>query len=337
MRTLKRAVLSMVVLILGLTPWARAQQPVYLDPSQPMDKRVDDLLQRLTLDEKTSLLSTTAPAIERLKIPAMNGWNQSLHGIVWTKPTTMFPVPISMAATWDPALVHDVAAAIADEGRAIYNFWPTVSGKTELVRGQAVTVTSDGARISHNGLVYRSPVVNMDRDPRWGRIWEAFGEDPLLASRTTVAYVKGTQGDDAKYLKLAATLKHYAVYNEERDRVSTSTDLVSERMLREYYLPQFKAGIMVGHAASIMSSYNGINGMPNVENKLLLTTILRDEWKFDGFVVPDSGAVVNLVTAHRKYPTVEEAAAKTILAGSDLDDGAYARALPKALAEGLLT
>jgi beta-glucosidase len=336
MRTMKRSV--WVMLVLAIAPlWVRAQQPVYLDPSQPTDKRVDDLIQKLTPDEKTSLLSTTAPAIDRLKIPAMNGWNQSLHGIVWTKPTTMFPVPISMAATWDPALVHDVAAAIADEGRAIYNFWPTVSGKTELVRGQAVTVTADGARISHNGLVYRSPVINMDRDPRWGRIWEAFGEDPLLASRTTVAYVKGTQGDDAKYLKLAATLKHYAVYNEERDRVSTSTDLVSERMLREYYLPQFKAGIMLGQAASIMSSYNGINGMPNVENKLLLTTILRDEWKFEGFVVPDSGAVLNLVTAHRKYPTVEEAAAKTILAGSDLDDGEYARALPKALAEGLLT
>ena len=334
---MKRYVLGILVLALVVPLGAIAQQPVYLDPSQPMDRRVDDLIQRLTSEEKTSLLSTTAPAIERLKIPAMNGWNQSLHGIVWTKPTTMFPVPISMAATWDPALVHDVAAAIADEGRAIYNFWPTVSGTTEFVRGQAVTITADGERIAHNGLVYRSPVVNMDRDPRWGRIWEAFGEDPLLASRTTVAYVKGTQGDDAKYLKLAATLKHYAVYNEERDRVSTSTDLVSERMLREYYLPQFKAGIMAGHAASIMSSYNGINGMPNVENKLLLTTILRDEWKFDGFVVPDSGAVLNLVTAHRKYPTVEEAAAKTILAGSDLDDGAYARALPKALAEGLLT
>jgi len=325
----------MLALVAPLT--SSAQQPLYLDPSQPTEKRVDDLLHQLTLEEKTSLLSTTAPAIERLKIPAMNGWNQSLHGIVWTKPTTMFPVPISMAATWDPALVHDVAGAIADEGRAIYNYWPTVSGKTELFRGQAVTVLANGERVSHNGLVYRSPVVNMDRDPRWGRIWEAFGEDPLLASRTTVAYVKGTQGDDAKYMKLAATLKHYAVYNEERDRVSTSTDLVSERMLREYYLPQFKAGIMMGHAASIMSSYNGINGMPNVENKLLLTTILRDEWKFDGFVVPDSGAVGYLVTAHKKYPTLEEAAAKTILAGSDLDDGAYARALPQALAQGLLT
>jgi len=147
MRKMKRAILGILLLAVGLP--VSAQQSVYLDPSQPMDKRVDDLLQRLTPDEKTSLLSTTAPAIERLKIPAMNGWNQSLHGIVWTKPTTMFPVPISMAATWDPALVHDVAASIADEGRAIYNYWPTVSGKTELVRGQAVTVTASGERVSH--------------------------------------------------------------------------------------------------------------------------------------------------------------------------------------------
>lgn len=312
------------------------QQPLYLDPSQPTDKRVDDLIQRLTPDEKTSLLSTTAPAIDRLKIPAMNGWNQSLHGIVWTKPTTMFPVPISMAATWDPALTQEVAGAIADEGRAVYNYWNTVKGKTEMAGRYEVTVLPDGTRVAHNGLVYRSPVVNMDRDPRWGRIWEAFGEDPLLASKTTVAYVKGTQGD-GKYMKLAATLKHYAVYNQEVDRTSTSTDVVSERMLREYFLPQFKAGIMAGHAASIMSSYNGINGMPNAENKFLLTDILRDEWHFDGFVVPDSGAVRNLVTAHKKYPTLEEAAAKTILAGSDLDDGTYAQVLSKAVSEGLLT
>ena len=312
------------------------QQPIYLDPSQPIDKRVDDLIQRLKPDEKVSLLSTTAPAIDRLKIPAMNGWNQSLHGIVWTKPTTMFPVPISMAATWDPALTQEVAGAIADEGRAVYNYWNNLKGTTEMAGRYEVTVLPDGSRVAHNGLVYRSPVVNMDRDPRWGRIWEAFGEDPLLASKTTVAYVKGTQGD-GKYLKLAATLKHYAVYNQEVDRTSTSTDVVSERMLREYFLPQFKAGIMAGHATSIMSSYNGLNGMPNAENKFLLTDILRDEWHFDGFVVPDSGAVRNLVTAHKKYQTLEEAAAKTILAGSDLDDGTYAQVLSKAVSEGLLT
>jgi beta-glucosidase len=333
---MKKTASSVLAIVIGFPLWASAQA-VYLDPSQPIDKRVDDLIHQLTLAEKTSLLSTTAPAIGRLKIPAMNGWNQSLHGIVWTQPTTMFPVPISMAATFDPPLVHDVAAAIADEGRAIYNYWPTAKGQSEAVRGQAVTITADGKRISHNGLVYRSPVINMDRDPRWGRIWETFGEDPLLASRTTVAYVQGTQGNDPKYLELAATVKHFAAYDDERDRVKTGNDMVPERILRDYYTPQFKAGIMVGKAASIMSSYNGINGMPNVENKMLLTDILRDEWGFKGFVVPDSGAVMNLVNAYRKYPSPQVAAAKTILAGSDLDDGAYALALPKALEEGLLT
>ena len=314
------------------------QQSPYLDPAKPLDERVDDLLRQLTLAEKISLLGTTAPAIERLKIPAMNGWNQSLHGIVWTEPTTMFPVPISMAATWNPSLVHDVAAAIADEGRAVNNYWPTVQGKVEPTggQGQNVTVTADGRRLRHNGLVYRSPVINISRDPRWGRIWEAFGEDTWLTSRMTVAYVKGTQGDDPRYLKLAATLKHYAVNNEERDRTKIDVT-VSERMLREYFLPHFRAGIVEGKATSIMSSYNSINGTPGAEHEFLLKTLLRDEWKFEGFIVPDSGAVERLVTGHRKYATFEEAAAKTVLVGSDLDNSAYVRYLPGAVAKGLLT
>ena len=314
------------------------QTAAYLDPARPLDERVDDLLRQLTLAEKISLLGTTAPAIERLEVPAMNGWNQSLHGIVWTQPTTMFPVPISMAATWNPALVKDVAAAIADEGRAINNYWPTVAGEIEPTggQGQNVTVTADGRRLRHNGLVYRSPVINISRDPRWGRIWEAFGEDPWLTSRMTVAYVKGTQGDDPKYLKLAATLKHYAVNNEERDRTKIDVT-VSERMLREYFLPHFKAGIVEGRASSIMSSYNAINGTPGAEHAFLLKTVLRDEWKFDGFIVPDSGAVERLVTGHRKYATYEEAAARTVLVGSDLDNSAYVRYLPAAVAKGLLT
>jgi beta-glucosidase len=318
---------------------AWAQHPsVYLDPAKPLDERVDDLLRQLTLPEKISLLGTTAPAIERLKVPVMNGWNQSLHGIVWTEPTTMFPVPISMAATWNPGLVHDVAAAIADEGRAVNNYWPTVQGKVEPTggQGQDVTVTADGRRLRHNGLVYRSPVINISRDPRWGRIWEAFGEDTWLTSRMTVAYVKGTQGDDPRYLKLAATLKHYAVNNEERDRTKIDVT-VSERMLREYFLPHFKAGIVEGKASSIMSSYNSINGTPGAENEFLLKTVLRDEWKFDGFIVPDSGAVERLVTGHHKYATPEEAAARTIQVGSDLDNSAYVRYLPAAVAKGLLT
>ena len=234
--------------------------------------------------------------------------------------------------------MRDVAAAIADEGRAIHNFWPTVAGAREPTggQGQMVTVTAKGERLRHNGLVYRSPVINISRDPRWGRIWEAFGEDPWLTSRMTVAYVKGTQGDHPKYLKLAATLKHYAVNNEERDRVKIDVT-VSERMLREYYLPHFKAGIVEGQAQSIMSSYNSINGTPGAENEWLLKTVLRDEWKFDGFIVPDSGAVERLVTGHKKYATLEEAAARTILVGSDLDNSAYVRVLPKAVERGLLT
>lgn len=315
-----------------------ARPRIYLDPSQPLEARVDDLLLRLTLSEKISLLGTTAPAIERLKIPTMNGWNQSLHGIVWTRPTTMFPVPIAMAATWNPELVRDVAAAIADEGRAINNYWPTVPGTREPTggQGQMVTVTAKGERLRHNGLVYRSPVINISRDPRWGRIWEAYGEDPWLTSRMAVAYVKGTQGDDPKYLKLAATLKHYAVNNEERDRVKIDVT-VSERMLREYYLPHFQAGIVEGRAQSIMSAYNSINGTPGAENEWLLKTVLRGEWKFDGFIVPDSGAVERLVTGHKKYATIEEAAARTILVGSDLDNSAYVRFLPEAVERGLLT
>lgn len=336
MKKMILSVFGILALRYGLPRWLSAQT-VYLDPSQPIDKRVDDLIRQLTPSEKTSLLSTTAPAIERLKIPAMNGWNQCLHGIVWSQPTTMFPAPIGMAATWDPTLIHEVAGAIADEGRAVNNYWPNVLGRTENIDGQSITIAANGEAYWHNGLVYRSPVINMDRDPRWGRIWETFGEDPLLVSRMTVAYVKGLQGNDPKYLELAATLKHYTAYDDERNRIKTDSDLVSEHMLRDYYLPQFKAGIMAGGASSIMSSYNGINGMPNAENNLLLTEILRNEWNFKGFVVPDSGAVQNLVSAYKKYPTLAEAAAKTVLAGSDLDDGAYARALPTALAEGLLT
>jgi len=334
---MKNLLESILVLLTAAPLIVRGQQPVYLDPAQPVEKRLDDLIPRLSLEEKASLLCTTEPAIERLKIPVMNGWNQSLHGVVWTRPTTMFPVNIGMAATWDTALIHDVAAAIADEARAVYNYWPTVTGRTEPGgNGQLVTVTESGERLRHNGLVYRSPVINIGRDPRWGRIHEAFGEDPYLTSRMTVAYVQGTQGDGAKYLKLAATLKHYAVNNQERDRTSLSAE-VNERMLMEYWLPHFKAGIVEGHAQSIMSSYNALNGVPNAENKLLLTDILRTQWKFEGFVVPDSGAVARLVNSHKRYATIEEAAAKTILAGSDLDNQEYPAALPKAVAKGFLT
>ena len=308
MRTLKSILILAAVLTTSLTingqgsrgPAAPAssQPAVYLDPSQPIDRRVDDLISKLTLAEKGSLLGTGAPAIERLKVPIMNGWNQSLHGIVWTKPTTMFPVPIGMSATWNTPLVHEIASAIGDEGRAVNNYWPTVTGPTSAdARGQLITQTADG-NVRHNGLVYRSPVINISRHPLWGRIDEAWGEDPFLTSRMTVAFVKGTHGDHPRYLKLATTLKHYAVNNQEIGRRSLSA-AVSERMLMEYYLPHFKAGIVEGGATSIMSSYNRINEVISTENPLLLQEILRNRWKFEGFVVPDSGATEDMVRCTR--------------------------------------
>lgn len=326
------------ILLLGaaIALSAPGQQPVYLDPSQPIDKRVEDLVSRLKPEEKAGQMCTTAPAIERLKIPVQNGWNQCLHGVVWTKPTTMFPVPIGMAATWNPALIQNVAGVIGDEARAVFNFWHTQSGKT-IEEGRAqVTVTASGEKIRNNGLIYRSPVINISRDPRWGRIEEAFGEDPFLTSRMTVAFVKGMQGDNPRYLKLAATLKHYAVNNQEKDRLSLSAE-VPERMLMEYWLPHFRAGIVEGHAQSIMAAYNAVNGVPCSANKLLMTDILRGRWGFDGFAVPDSSAVNRMVSGHKTVQTIEEAAALTVLAGCDLDNIDYPTAIPKAVAKGLLS
>lgn len=329
-----RSLAAVFVLMIAALP-AASQRAVYLDPSQPLDKRIDDLLSRLTLDEKASLMGTNAPAIERVRVPVMNGWNQCLHGVVWTRPTTMFPVPIGMAATWNPALVKNVASVIGDEARAVYNYWQTAQGDVSEEDRAQMTTNPNGDKIRHNGLVYRSPVINISRDPRWGRIDETFGEDPFLTSRMTVAFVKGMQGDHQRYLKIAATLKHYAVNNQEVDR-HTINARVSERLLREYYLPHFKAGIVEARAQSVMTVYNALNGVPGAANHKL-TGILRDDWGFDGFVVPDSGAVGNLVRTHKIVSTLEEAAARAVLAGHDLDNGELPTGVRGALKRGLLS
>ena len=173
----------------------------------------------------------------------------------------MFPCPIAMAATWDTPLVQSVASAISDEGRAIYNS-----------QGRAMYYPN----VRKNGLLYRSPVLNISRDPRWGRIAEVWGEDPYLTGRMGVAFVKGLQGDDAHYLKLAATIKHYAVNNQETGRVGLNA-VVPERILMEYWLPHFRAAVEEGHAQSIMASLNAVNGVPCSANSFLLTTLLRDQ------------------------------------------------------------
>ena len=315
--------------LLACCGFAAAQtstKPVYLDPSKPQEQRIADLIGRLTLEEKASQLNHLNTGIPRLNIPMWGGWNQTLHG-VWSKePTTLFPAPIAMGATWDPALVHTVADAMSDEARALYNS------------------KADGPRSKH-GLVYRSPVINVSRNPLWGRIQEVFSEDPYLTGRMAVAYVKGLQGDDINHLKVAATVKHYAVYNVETGRQHLSAE-VDERNLMEYWLPHWKAAITEGHAQSVMSSYNAINGTADAVNHHMLTDILRGMWGFDGFVTDDLGAVA-LLSGSRAGRGVEVgqhvsedpvvATAMAIKAGNDSDDTEFETNIPLAVKRGLLT
>ena len=292
----------------------------YLDPSQPVENRVRDLISRLTIEEKAILLNHKGPVVERFSIKS-DSWNQCLHGVVWNKPTTMFPVSIAMAATWNTKLIHEVATVISDEARAIYNGWH----RDSAFQGDK------------KGLIYRAPVINISRNPYWGRINECYGEDPFLTGRIGVAFIKGLQGTDPKYLKLAATLKHYAVNNVERDRMKLSST-VSERMLHEFWLPHFRDCIVEGGAHSVMASYNAINGVPNNINKMLLTDILKKQWGFKGFVVSDLGGVNTMVKGHEKGKmSFEEAVAKSIIAGCDFSDKEFMEYIPAAVKNGLLT
>ena len=291
---------------------------VYLDPSAPLDDRVKDLISKMTLQEKADELCHFMSQNDRLHIPPWGGWNQGLHG-VWSKePTTLFPVSIALAASWDPDLVHDEADAISDEARGLYN------------------AGADGVHKVKFGLVYRCPVINISRDPRWGRIQECYGEDPCLTGRLGTAYIKGLQGDDPKYLKVAATLKHYAINNQEKDRLSLSAT-VPERMFYEYWLAHWRECVMEGHPASLMAAYNAINGTPCAVNKLLLTDILRGQWGFDGFVVSDLDGIKHLVDGHHLTDKPEEAVAQALLAGCDYDDIEYSKYIPTAVQQGLIT
>jgi beta-glucosidase len=299
---------------------------LYRDPTRPIEDRITDLLKRFTLQEKAMQLNHTNRGVPRLGLPMWGGWNQTLHG-VWSKqPTTLFPMPTAMGATWDTELVHTVADAMSDEARALYN------------------AHAEGPRTPH-GLVYRSPVINISRDPRWGRIQEVFSEDPLLTARMGVAYVRGLQGDDIQHLKVAATVKHFAVNNVESGRQHLNAE-VDERNLFEFWLPHWRAAFMEGHAQSVMSSYNAINGTPDAVNHYLLTDVLRKKWGFDGFVTDDLGAVA-LLSGTRSTNTSEPgqhfsedpvvAAAAAIRAGNDSDDVEFETNLPLAVQRGLLT
>jgi beta-glucosidase len=293
---------------------------LYLDIHQPVDARVADLILRLTLEEKAALLNHVGPTVERFNIRS-DQWNQCLNGVQWDRPTTLFPSCLAMSATWDTNLVHEVASVLSDEARAIYNGWHL----------------DTNAPGQHKGLIYRAPVINIGRNPYWGRNHEAWGEDPFLTGRMAVSYVQGLQGDDPHYLKIAATLKHFAVNNVETDRQKLNA-AVSERMLREYWLPHFRDAIVEGRAQSIMASYNAINGTPNNMNRWLLTDVLKNDWGFQGFVVSDLGGVRTMVQGHEaNQMTYEDAVAQSLMAGCDFSDKEFQDNIPAAVRDGKLT
>jgi beta-glucosidase len=273
-------------------------------------ERLTDLISLMTVDEKINQLTNETDSIPRLGIAKYNYWSEALHGVL-ASGATSFPQGIAMGSTWDPDAVYRVGAAISDEARVL-----------NATRG--------------NGLTYWSPTINVARDPRWGRNEESYSEDPYLLSRMGVAFIKGMQGNDPYYLKTVSTPKHFMANNEEARRHTGSSD-VDMRSMFEYYLPAFKQAIVEGKAYSIMGAYNEVNHVPCNANTFLLTDLLRRNWEFEGYVVSDCGAVNDMVFGHRFFKTGAEAAARSILAGCDLDCGIeYRQYLQEALAKGLL-
>ena len=281
----------------------------YLDTALSFEERAEDLLSRLTVGEKALFLIEAAPANERLGIPKYHHGNEALHGVLRPGKYTVFPQAIGLGATFDEELIRRMASAISDEARAVHHHG----------RGTAV----DADAYDNNGLLtFWSPDLNLCRDPRWGRTGETYGEDPYLAGRMGVAFVRGMQGDDPKYLKTVSTPKHFTANNEEHNRFSCNARM-SRKTLFEYHMEPFRMAVQEGKCASLMAAYNAVNGIPCHENKELLTDILRGEWGFDGYVVSDCSAIARLRDSHKRYTQPEDAAAAAMNAGVDLECGGY--------------
>lgn len=284
-----------------LTTAAYAQQvPAYKNPALSRNERAADLLKQLTLEEKVTLLGYQSKSVPRLEIPAYNWWNEALHGVARAGEATVFPQAIGMAASFDDKLLKDVADAISTEARAKYN----------------LTGDSAGHR-QYYGLTFWSPNINIFRDPRWGRGQETYGEDPYLTGRMGVAFVQGLQGSDPGHLKAAACAKHFAVHSGPEKGRGSFNAVVSNKDLRETYLPAFKSLVDAG-VETVMGAYNRVNGEPCNTSETLIG-ILRNEWGFKGHLVTDCGALDNIWRDHKVIPTRVEVAAEAIKKGVNLD------------------
>ena len=317
--TVRERSMRLIICALPFTALLFAQQPLYKDLQAPMEKRAADLVSRMTLEEEVSQLMNDSPAVDRLDIPAYNWWNESLHGVARAGRATVFPQAIGIAATWDTDLMFRVATAISDEARAKHH---------EAARR--------GKRNIYQGLTFWTPNINLFRDPRWGRGMETYGEDPYLTGRLAVAFIKGMQGDDPKYLKTVATAKHYAVHSGPEPLRHAFNALPTERDLWETYLPHFEAAIRDGGAYSVMCAYNSVDGLPACASPRLLEDILRKRWGFQGYVVSDCGAVGDIYLNHKSAPDALQGVASAIKAGTDLDCGIEYENLLPAVRNGLV-
>ena len=282
-------------------------------------KRAQELVGRMTLEEKASQLRYDSPAIPRLGIPAYNWWNEALHGVARAGVATVFPQAIGMAAAFDAPLMEEVGEAIADEGRAKYNAY-----------------SAEGDRDIYKGLTFWSPNVNIFRDPRWGRGHETYGEDPYLTGELGKAFVEGIQGD-GEYLHAAACAKHFAVHSgPEADRHRFDAR-VSQKDLWETYLPAFEKLVKEAEVEAVMGAYNRTNGEPCCGSKTLMRDILREKWGFQGHYVSDCWAIKDFHDFHRVTDTPEESAAMAMKAGCDVNCGVTYLHLLKACQDGLVT
>ena len=302
-------------------PKANAPElPPYLNPGLPIGQRVNDLVSHMTLDEKIGQMMNAAPAIPRLHIAAYNWWNESLHGVARAGLATVYPQAIGLAAAWDEDMQYRMATAISDEARAKYN---------DFIRQDKHDI--------YQGLTFFSPNINIFRDPRWGRGQETYGEDPFLTGRLAVQFIKGLQGDDPRYFKTIATVKHFAVHSGPESERHFFDARPDERDFRETYLPQFEMGIKEGKAFSVMCAYNRLYGQACCGSSRLLTTILRKEWGFQGYVVSDCGAIDDIYERHKIVSTPEEAGALAVKSGCDLEClNTYAH-LKEAVAKRMIT
>jgi beta-glucosidase len=300
---------------------SKGEKPVYLDITRSISERVKDLVGRLTIEEKVGMLNHPAHGVPRLNIPAYNYWNEALHGIGRSGRATVFPQAIGMAATWDKELIHQIATAISDEGRAKYH----------------AALRRNGYTAQYQGLTFWSPNVNIFRDPRWGRGQETWGEDPFFTGEMAAEFVKGMQGDDPKYLKTAACAKHYAVHSgPEKDR-HTFNAVVTKRELYDTYLPAFKKLVVDAKVESVMGAYNRTLDEVCCASKLLIEDILRGEWNFQGHFVSDCMALSDFHLHHKVTKDAAETVALALHRGCDLGCDHVFSETPEALSRGLVT